>query len=144
MAKKIQLKSAKTSQDVMDYIGKLADADQVQAKDLLEVFAEATGGMPARMWGTSIIGFGEYTYHRRSGAQGNYLATGFSMRKSGPTLYIMPGYQDYSDILKDLGPHKLGKSCLYLKRLSDVEKKVLIKLIKKGLKDLKAGHETNY
>ncbi len=100
--------------------------------------------MPARMWGTSIIGFGEYTYHRANNRQGTYLATGFSMRKSGPTLYIMPGYQDYSHILKDLGPHKLGKSCLYLKRLSDVERKVLTTLIQTGLKDLKAGHETNY
>ena len=143
MAKKIQLKSAKTEQNVKDYIESLDAADQPQAQELLELFLDATG-MPARMWGTSIIGFGEYTYHRSNGAQGTYLATGFSMRKSGPTLYIMPGYQDYSAILENLGPHKLGKSCLYLKRLSDVEKKVLTELIQTGLADLKAGHETNY
>ena len=143
MAKKIELKSAKTEQDVMLYIESLAESDQQQAKEILQIFEQASG-MPGRMWGSSIIGFGEYTYHRSNGAQGSYLATGFSMRKSGPTLYIMPGYQDYAHILKDLGPHKLGKSCLYLKRLSDIDKKVLIRIIKTGLKDLKAGHETNY
>lgn len=143
MAKKIQLKSAKTEQDVMDYIESLPESDQQQAKDILQIFEKASG-MPGRMWGSSIIGFGEYTYHRSNGATGSYLATGFSMRKSGPTLYIMPGYQNYEHILKDLGPHKLGKSCLYLKRLSDIDKKVLTNIIITGLKDLKAGHETNY
>ncbi|MBT8448499.1 MAG: DUF1801 domain-containing protein [Gammaproteobacteria bacterium] len=144
MAKKIQLKSAKTEQNVLDYIESLAsESDREQALDLLKIFESATG-MTGRMWGASIIGFGEYSYHRANGAEGTYLATGFSMRKSGPTLYIMPGYQDYSDILKDLGEHKLGKSCLYLKRLSDVDTKVLTKIIKTGLMDLKAEHETNY
>lgn len=144
MVKKVELKSAKTNQDVMDYINSLpSEADQNQTKDLLSLFEKAAN-MPARMWGTSIIGFGEYTYHRANGAEGSYLATGFSMRKSGPTLYIMPGYQNYADILQELGPHKLGKSCLYLKQLSDIDKTVLTKIIKTGLKDLKAGHETNY
>ena len=144
MAKKIQLKSARTDQDVMEYVKSLAsEAEQQQAQELLALF-ESASGMPARMWGKSIVGFGEYNYKRANGAEGSYLATGFSMRKSGPTLYIMPGYQDYSHILKDLGPHKLGKSCLYLKRLSDVQEKILTKLIKQGMKDLKATHETNY
>jgi len=144
MAKKIQLKSAKTEQNVLDYIESLAsESDRDQALAILKIFESATG-MPGRMWGASIIGFGEYTYHRANGAEGTYLATGFSMRKSGPTLYIMPGYQDYSAFLERLGPHKLGKSCLYLKKLADIETKVLTELIQQGLADLKASHETNY
>ena len=144
MAKKIQLKSAQNDNDVKAFL----DAVEPQSLrddsyELLELFESITG-MEAKMWGTSIIGFGEYTYYRSNGAEGSYLATGFSPRKSGPTIYIMPGYQDYSDILNDLGKHKLGKSCLYLKRLSDIDKKILEKLIKQGLKDLKASHETSY
>lgn len=59
------------------------------------------------------------------------------MRKSGPTLYIMPGYENYADILEKLGPHKLGKACLYVKHLRDINTAVLTKLIKAGLRDLK-------
>ena len=96
------------------------------------------------MWGNSIIGFGEYTYYRSNGDVGHFMATGFSPRKSGPTLYILPGYKDYSEMLSRLGKHKLGKSCLYLKRLDDIDSKVLATLIKQGMADLKASHETNY
>ena len=96
------------------------------------------------MWGSSIIGFGEYTYFRSNGDEGQFMATGFSPRKSGPTLYIMPGYTDYSSILKKLGPHKLGKSCLYLKNLDGVDTEVIKKLIQTGLKDLKKKYQTDF
>lgn len=96
------------------------------------------------MWGPSIVGFGSYVYHRSNGVRGEFMATGFSPRKSGPVLYIMPGYKDYSDLLNKLGKHKLGKSCLYLKSVADVDQKVLEKLIKCGLKDLKKTHQTSY
>lgn len=144
MAKKIQLKSAQNDNDVRAFLETVEPQSlREESYELLELFESVTG-MEAKMWGTSIIGFGEYTYYRSNGDEGSYLATGFSPRKSGPTIYIMPGYQDYSAILSDLGKHKLGKSCLYLKRLSDVDKKILEKLIKQGLKDLKASHETSY
>ncbi len=144
MAKKVQLKTTKNEASVREF---LATIEPQQLRDdsfqLLELFERVTG-MEAKMWGGSIIGFGEYTYYRANGDEGRFMATGFSPRKSGPTLYIMPGYQDYDDILGQLGKHKLGKSCLYLKRLDDVDQKVLSKLIKMGLADLKARHETNY
>lgn len=85
-----------------------------------------------------------YTYYRANGDEGTFMATGFSPRKSGPTLYIMPGYQDYSEILAELGKHKLGKSCLYLKNLDGINMDVLATLIQQGLDDLKSKHETNY
>lgn len=109
----------------------------------MKVFKDATGLKP-KMWGDSIIGFGEYTYYRSNGAEGQFMACGFSPRKSGPTLYIMPGYTDYGTILEKLGPHKLGKSCLYLKSLENIDLIVITKLIKMGLKDLKKNHKTNY
>ncbi|MDA8596896.1 DUF1801 domain-containing protein [Candidatus Pacebacteria bacterium] len=117
------------------YLNDLAnETERTTAKDLLTLFTKTTGKKPA-LWG-NMVGFGSYHYKYDSGREGDFLATGFAMRKSGPTIYIMPGYQDYSDILKDLGPHKLGKSCLYIKRLEDIDLKVLEKLIKAGLKDL--------
>ena len=109
----------------------------------MKVFKEATGMKP-KMWGESIIGFGEYTYFRSNGDEGQFMACGFSPRKSGPTLYIMPGYSDYKALLKKLGPHKLGKSCLYLKSLDDIDTKIVARLIKIGLKDLKKKYKTNY
>lgn len=121
---------------VTSYIKTLGKAGQSEAKQLIEIFTEVTKVKPV-MWGPSIVGFGRYHYTYESGREGDCAATGFSMRKSGPTLYIMPGYKDYSDILKNLGPHKLGKSCLYLKSLEDIHIPTLKKLIRAGLADLK-------
>ncbi len=120
---------------VTEYIKSLPAAEQKDAKALLKLFKTVTTMKPV-MWG-NMIGFGSYHYKYDSGREGDFFATGFALRKSGPTIYIMPGYQDYGAILKDLGPHKLGKSCLYLKTLDEIDLKVLKKLIKTGLKDLR-------
>lgn len=88
------------------------------------------------MWGPSIIGFGQYHYVYDSGREGDFLATGFSPRKANMVLYIMPGYQDYDEILGRLGKHRLGKSCLYINKLDDIDLDVLRELIKAGLRDL--------
>ena len=88
------------------------------------------------MWGASIVGFGSYHYIYKTGREGDSLATGFSPRKQNLSIYIMPGYTDFSDILADLGKHKIGKSCLYINKLSDVNVDVLKRLIEAGLKDL--------
>lgn len=144
MPKKIELKTKKNNASVSEFVDGIADEKlKSDSKKLLKIFKEATGQKP-KMWGPSIIGFGEYTYQRANGDETQFMATGFSPRKSGPTLYIMPGYKDYSSMLKDLCPHKLGKSCLYLKSLADVDEKVLVKIIKAGLKDLKETHATDY
>ena len=141
MSKKIELKTGKNNLSVSGYIDSVTDETlRKDAKTLLKLFKATTAAKP-KMWGESIVGFGEYTYYRSNGAEGKYMATGFSIRKSGPTIYIMPGYNDYSKILKNLGPHKLGKSCLYLKNLEGIELKVIEKLIKAGLKDQRKTHE---
>jgi hypothetical protein len=133
---KYELKTKKNAGSVSGYINSITDdALRKDGKALLKIFKEATGKQP-KMWGESIIGFGEYHYKYPSGQEGDWMATGFSLRKSGPTIYIMPGYSDYGVLLKKLGSYKLGKSCLYLKRLSDIDTDVLKKMIKAGLKDL--------
>lgn len=129
-----QNKIHSTKQTATEYIKTLSETERKQAKTLLKVFKESTGMRPV-MWG-NMIGFGSYHYRYESGREGDFFATGFAIRKSGPTIYIMPGYQDYSVFLEKLGPHKLGKSCLYVKNLEDINLKILQKLIKTGLKDL--------
>jgi len=139
--KKVVIKTSKNDLSVSAYVDSLeSQGARDDAGVLLELFSEASGASP-KMWGASIIGFGEYIYYRANGDEGLMSATGFSMRKSGPVLYIMPGYRDYQDVLDQLGPHKLGKSCLYLKNLNDVDLSVIKKLIRLGLKDLSQRHE---
>lgn len=104
-----------------------------QALDAL--FRRVTGWNPA-MWGKSLIGYGSYHYRYESGREGDFLATGFAPRKANLSIHIMPGYQDYSAILSRLGKHKVGKSCLYLNKLADVDVDVLEELIRTGLDDL--------
>ena len=99
------------------------------------LFREVTGFQPV-MWGPSILGYGRYAYTYASGRSGEFLATGFSPRKANLVLYIMPGYMDFGHILKDLGKHRLGRSCLYINKLADVDTEVLAQLIRAGLEDL--------
>lgn len=127
-----------TTQTVNDFISQVdhptrrADAEQLNA-----VFQDITGWSP-KMWGPSIIGYGQYRYIYDSGREGDFLATGFSPRKANLSIYIMPGYADFSDILARLGKHKIGKSCLYINKLADIDIGVLQELICAGLKDLGA------
>lgn len=137
MPKKVELKTQKTTASVSGFIAGLKDPLlQKESRALVKLFKSATGLKP-KMWGPSLIGFGEYTYRRSNGDEGCFFATGFSPRKSGPVIYIMPGYEDYGAILKNLGPHKRGKSCLYLKGLEGIDLKVLAQLISRGLRDLR-------
>lgn len=99
------------------------------------LFQEVTGFRPC-MWGDTIIGYGRYDYTYASGRSGSFLATGFAPRKANMVVYVMPGYADFSEILDRLGPHRLGKSCLYLGALSKVDLDVLAELIRAGLADL--------
>ncbi|WP_120502612.1 DUF1801 domain-containing protein [Roseovarius sp. EL26] len=105
------------------------------AEALLELFGDVTGFAP-RMCGPTIIGYGRYHYRYATGREGDFLATGFSPRKANLSIYIMPGYQGYGEILARLGKHKLGRSCLYVNKLADIDLDVLGELIRVGLADL--------
>ncbi|MCB4456082.1 DUF1801 domain-containing protein [Leisingera sp. McT4-56] len=133
-----QNKTAPTSASVEDFLQSVEpERKAVEAQELDRLFRNATGYQP-QMWGPSIVGYGRYHYRYASGREGDYLATGFSPRKARHSIYIMPGYQDYGGILARLGKHKLGKSCLYVNRLADIDLDVLGELIRAGLKDLDA------
>ena len=86
------------------------------------------------MWGSSIVGFGRYYYKGKSGREGEWMITGFSPRKNDLTLYIMGGFDNFADLMKNLGKYKNAKSCLYIKKLSDVDVKVLRQLVAKSVK----------
>lgn len=106
---------------------------------LLEMMKEITGE-EAVMWGGSIVGFGSYHYKYDSGREGDMPLVGFSPRKQSMTVYIMPGFEEYDDLLEDLGKHKLGKSCLYINKLADVDEKVLRDLIRSSYIHMKENN----
>ena len=135
------IKTTLNDASVEDFIN--AVPDEVKRNDsftLLKLFSRVTGKQP-KMWGTSIIGFGMYHYKsERSTQEGDWPLTGFSPRKQNLTLYIMPGFGDYSDLLKKLGKHKTSKGCLYINKLVDIDMKVLEKLIKQSFTAMKKQH----
>ncbi len=133
-----EIKTKKNNASVTAFIASIADETRRKdAKALLVVFREATG-MPPKMWGTAIIGYGTYHYKsERSKQEGDWMLTGFSPRKQNLSLYIMPGFRNYPALLKKLGPHTTSVGCLYIKRLSDVHLPTLKTLIKQSVKDMK-------
>ncbi len=100
-----------------------------------QLFREATGFEP-RMWGPTIVGYGQYHYTYESGRQGDMLASGFSPRKANMVVYVVPGFDGFEYLMRDLGKYRIGKSCLYLGRLKNVDLDVLGQLIRAGLEDL--------
>lgn len=132
----MQNKTTATAQNVTEFIAAIEHPQKrADAQALDQMFRTATGFDPV-MWGPSIIGYGAYHYRYASGREGDFLATGFSPRKANFSVYIMPGYADFSDILMDLGKHKLGKSCLYFNKLADINPVSLDRLIRAGLANL--------
>jgi hypothetical protein len=118
-------KTQATNADVTAFIDAVADETQrADAHAIAEMMALLSGA-PAKMWGPSIIGFGAYHYKYDSGREGDSLRIGFSPRKGQTVLYLIDGYAGKEAQLARLGKHKLGKSCLYIKRLSDVDMAVL-------------------
>lgn len=107
---------------------------RTEAERLDAIFREVTGWRP-RLWGPSILGYGRY-----AGSTGAWPATGFSPRKADLVLYIMPGTEGFADILAGLGPHRMGKSCVYLKRLRGVDEVALRRLIRAGLDEMGRRH----
>lgn len=127
-----ELKTKKNKQSVTESLDSIEDEKrQKDAKRALKIMKEVTGEK-AVMWGSSIIGFGSYPYTTSSGKSYEWMATGFSPRKQALTFYIMPGYDDFSDLLEKLGPYKKGKSCLYIQDLDKVDENILRKIVKKG------------
>ena len=138
-----ELKTQKNKTSAAAFIDTVPDEQRKSdAKKLLKIFKDATGEKPV-MWGSAIIGYGQYHYKSdRSRQEGDWPLTGFSPRKASMTIYIMPGFKDYAALLKKLGKHKIsGGSCIYINKLSDVDSGVLATIIKKSYADMKKKHK---
>jgi hypothetical protein len=122
-------KTKATDASVQDYLAAIDDeARRKDCEALADLMAKATK-QPPRMWGASIVGFGSYHYRYASGREGDTCVVGFSSRKGDITVYGLNGAANAAGLLSRLGKHKAGKGCVYLKRLSDVDLKVLEKLV---------------
>jgi hypothetical protein len=132
-----ELKTKPTQASVKEFLNQIPDKERRDdCFAIAKMMEEITGEKP-KMWGPSIVGFGTYHYKYDSGREGDWPITGFSPRKKDLTLYIMLGFEKNADLMKQLGKHSTGKSCLYIKRLSDVHVPTLKKLIKASVKQLK-------
>lgn len=138
-----ELKTKVNDESVAAFLDAVVD-DQKRADAWFvhDLMARVTGE-PARMWGTSIVGFGSYAYTNTTGKPAQWFLTGFSPRKHNLTLYIMPGYQfdKMQDLLSKLGKHKLGKSCLYLKRISEVDEGALEDIVRTGVNIIREKYD---
>jgi hypothetical protein len=136
-----EIKTKQTTQNVEDFLNTVEPEDKKQDSFiLLKLFQDVTGEKAA-MWGTSIVGFGKYHYKsEKSSQQGDWFLVGFSPRKQNLTLYVMHGNADSSALLEKLGKHTTSGGmggCLYIKRLSDVDSKILKTLIEKSFQHMK-------
>jgi hypothetical protein len=129
-----ELKTKETQESVSAFLEKIPDKDRRQdCLAVVDIMRDVTGEEP-KMWGSSIVGFGRYRYKYESGREAEWMITGFSPRKGDLTLYILGGFDSLSDLMMRLGKYKTGKSCLYLKKLEDVDLNVLKKLVAKSVR----------
>jgi hypothetical protein len=114
---------------------------RADAMTLLAMMERVTGCRP-RMWGPSIVGFGRYRYRYESGREGDFMLTGFSPRARNLVVYVLPGYDHLGDDLAELGKHRIGKSCLYINKLADVDLDVLERIVADGVARMRRDHVT--
>jgi hypothetical protein len=136
----VELKTKKNDQSVDNFLSEVQDERKREDSfQILEMLKEITHEEP-KMWGNSIVGFGDYQYRYKSGREGEWFLIGFSPRKQNLTLYIMPGFARYDDLLNDLGKYTTGKSCLYIKKLSEVNMDILKQLAIESVSHMKKTH----
>ncbi len=131
-----ELKTKPTKDSVQGFLKEIPNEQRRKDCQVVLKLMEEVTGAKAEMWGPSIVGFGRYRYKYESGREGEWMVTGFSPRKGDLTLYIMHGFDEVPDLMKRLGKHKTGKSCLYIKKLDDVDLKVLKQLVKNSVKQM--------
>ena len=133
-----ELKTKANTASVENFLRKVDDKQKREDSfKILEMMKKITKEEP-KMWGPSIVGFGSYHYKYESGHEGDMCIAGFSPRKQALTVYILPGFDKYESLMKKLGKYKTGKSCLYIKKLEDVDQKVLAEVITESVKWMKS------
>ena len=135
-----ELKTRASGQDVDAFLDRVEPAQRARDGRVLRDMMERLSGWPATMWGPSIIGFGRYHYRYESGHEGEACRIGFSPRKAELVVYLMPGFAGRDDLLARLGKHRLGVSCLYIRKLSDVDIGVLEQLLTRALHHMAAHY----
>jgi len=136
------IKTKPTNADVHEFINSFADTEQKRkdSYELLTLMQDLTGYEP-KMWGPSIIGFGSYHYKsERSRQEGDWPLVGFSPRKAAISLYVYTGSAQHEHLLKNLGKFKMGKACIYIKKLSDIDQNELKNLIKETINFLESKY----
>jgi hypothetical protein len=137
MAKSAELKTKVNDASVEKFLNAVKDEGaRKDCYEILKIMKQVTKEEP-KMWGSSVVGFGSYHYISKSGREGDWMLTGFSPRKQNLTLYLMGGFDVEKDLLKKLGKFKTSVGCLYIKKLEDVDKKVLKELVTKSVKRMK-------
>ena len=124
-----ELKTKENEASVEKFLGAIADEEKRNASFAVAKIMKQVTGHEAKMWGTSIVGFGSYHYIYDSGHEGDTCMIGFSPRKKDITLYLLGGFQGHAKLLNTLGKHKVGKGCLYISSLADIDIEVLKKII---------------
>ncbi len=134
-----EAKTKLTEASVEGYLSGIAEESRREDCKALVELMERVSGCPARMWGTSIVGFGSYHYKYASGHEGDSCLVGFSSRKGDISIYLMPGYEsaEAQALLAGLGRHKVGKACLYVRRLSDIQLPVLEQLVARSVSEIR-------
>ena len=132
------LKTVPNDQSVDAFLAAIEDARKRADCMTLRALMQEVTGEPAQMWGDAIVGFGSYHYKYASGREGDWFLTGFAPRKQALTVYIMAGFDDYDALMARLGKHTTGKSCLYIKRLDDVDLDVLRELVRRSVDHMAA------
>ena len=131
-----ELKTKRTTNSVKAFLDRVPDEGMRRdARVIAGIMEQITKAKPA-LWGSSIVGFGSYHYKYASGQEGDWPVTGFSPRKKSLTLYIMPGFAGYQELLTKLGKHKTGKSCLYINSLDDIHLPTLKTLIRSSVREM--------
>ena len=134
-----ELKTVQTRVSVDKFLQGIKDeksrADCYKVKEMMEKATKSKG----KMWGTSVVGFGDYQYVYDSGREGDWFITGFSPRKQNLTLYIIGGFDQFPGLKQQLGSYSRGKGCLYIRRLEDVDTKILQKLVTQSVKAAKSS-----
>jgi hypothetical protein len=137
MAKNAEVKTKVNEASVEGFLNTVQDEEaRKDCFEILKMMKQITKEEP-KMWGSSIVGFGSYHYKGKSGREGDWMLTGFSPRKQSLTLYLMGGFDVEKDLLQKLGKYKTGVGCLYIKRLDDIDKKVLKELVTASVKRMK-------
>lgn len=133
-------KTVETEAEVEAFLNAVPDErKRADSFAILKLMQDVTGEEP-KMWGDSIVGFGRYHYKYASGREGDFMLVGFAPRKQNLSLYILSGFDDFDDLRGRLGKHKVGKACLYITKLSEIDEEVLRQMVQQSVEHMRQTH----